>query len=115
MRQKKSRSGLKMILLNFVSCIKTESIKELLLYPFVKRINNKLKIIYEPEVDVLSWELSKKPIDYAEEVDNMIVHFSKKGEPVFVEILGASKFLSKARGIVEDSMRAFSRGAAMAR
>lgn len=76
---------------------------------------HKAKIVYEPEADVLSWELSKKPIEYAEEVDNMIVHFSKDNTPVFVEILGASKFVSKARSIVEDGARAFSRGVAMAR
>ena len=37
-----------------------------------------IKMNYEPESDVLSWQASKQPIDYAEEFDNVVVHFSKK-------------------------------------
>lgn len=62
---------------------------------------NNVKISYEPEADVLAWELSKEPIDFAEEAGNMIIHFSKEKEPVYVEILEASKFLNKAEKLVE--------------
>ena len=55
----------------------------------------KVKISYEPEADVLMWETGKQPIDYAEEIGNMVVHFDKKNSPVLVEILEASKFLNK--------------------
>ncbi len=51
------------------------------------------KISYEKEADVLRIELAKTPIDYATELGPLIVHFSKKGLPVYVEILQASKFL----------------------
>ena len=61
-----------------------------------------IKMIYEPESDVLSWEASKQPIDYAEEFDNVVVHFSKKNTPVLMEILEASKFLSKAKKLVNS-------------
>ncbi len=59
-----------------------------------------IKMTYEPESDVLSWEANKQAIDYAEEFDNVVVHFSKKNVPVLMEILEASKFLSKAKKLV---------------
>lgn len=54
----------------------------------------KTNVSYEPEADVLSWEVSRKPIDYAQEAGNMIVHFSKDHVPVFIELLEASKFFT---------------------
>ncbi len=48
---------------------------------------------YSRDVDVLLVELSGKPIDYAEEEGQIIVHFSKEGEPVLLEILDARNFL----------------------
>lgn len=62
---------------------------------------NKIKISYDPDADVLSWETSKRrKIDYASEMGNMIVHFTKNNLPVSVEILEASKFLkNNARNI----------------
>lgn len=59
-----------------------------------------IKMSYEPEADVLSWETGKQSIDYAQEFGNVIVHFSKKNTPVLMEILEASKFLSKAKKLV---------------
>ena len=50
-------------------------------------ISETIKMTYEPESDVLSWETSKQPIDYAEEFDNVVVHFSKKNKLVLMEIL----------------------------
>ena len=41
-------------------------------------------------------ELNKKPIDYAEQSGNLIVHFSPKREAVLLEILDASNFLRAA-------------------
>lgn len=58
--------------------------------------NNESKISYESEADVLSYELTSQPIDYAKEVGDIVVHFSKDDTPVLVEILEASKFLRKA-------------------
>jgi len=58
---------------------------------------------YEPESDVLSWEANKQAIDYAEEFDNVVVHFSKKNKPVLMEILDASKFLHQAEKLVGAS------------
>lgn len=58
--------------------------------------NNQPKIRYEPEADVLTYEISGQPIDYAKEVGNFVVHFTKNNMPVLVEILEATKFLRKA-------------------
>lgn len=60
----------------------------------------RIKMSYEPEADVLAWEISKRPIDYAQEIDNVVIHFDKKNSPVLMEILEASKFLMKAKKLV---------------
>ena len=55
----------------------------------------KPKISYEPEADVLRVEISRKPIDYASELGNIVVHFSSQNTPVYLEILEASKFIEE--------------------
>ncbi len=62
---------------------------------------NKVKISYEPEADVLIWEITDKPIDFAKEVGNVVVHFTKNNMPVLIEVLEASKFLAKAKSLVQ--------------
>jgi uncharacterized protein YuzE len=62
---------------------------------------NKAKISYEPEADVLMWEITDKPIDFAKEIGNVVVHFAKNNLPVLIEILEASKFLNKAKSLIE--------------
>jgi len=58
---------------------------------------NKSKVIYEPEDDVLNIWLSRKPVDYAEDEKGVITHYTKKGEPVYIEILFASKLLKNKK------------------
>lgn len=58
--------------------------------------NNQPRINYEPEADVLTYEITNQPIDHAKEIGNIIVHFTKNNAPVLVEILEATKFLRKA-------------------
>lgn len=55
-----------------------------------------MKLKYNKEDDVLMVELNDKPIDYAEQSGDLIVHFSPKREAVLLEILDASQFLKKA-------------------
>lgn len=58
-------------------------------------------ISYEQEADVLMWELdAKKPIDFAEELGNVVVHFDKYNTPVLIEILEASRFLKTAKNLI---------------
>lgn len=61
------------------------------------------KIRYSKDVDALLIELSDKPIDHAEEEGQMIIHFSKEGEPVLLEILEAKDFiLGSLSSLVKD-------------
>ncbi len=62
-----------------------------------------MKISYNREHDILMYEVSSEPIDYAEEVSPIIVHFSKKGRPVLMEILDASEFLAVTTKITMKS------------
>lgn len=55
-----------------------------------------MKISYNREQDILMYEVSEESIDYAEEMDSMIVHFTKDGKPVLLEILDASEFLAQS-------------------
>jgi hypothetical protein len=75
----------------------------------------KVKISYEPEADILAWETGREPIDYAQEIGNMIVHFDKKNNPVLVEILEASKFLNQAKKLVYKNPHKISGVLALAR
>ncbi len=61
------------------------------------------RIKYSKDVDALLIELSDKKIDYAEEEGQMIIHFSKAGEPVLLEILNAKDFiLSSLSSLVKE-------------
>ena len=55
-----------------------------------------MRIGYDREKDILLIEVSRKPVDYAEELGPFIIHFSKQGHPVLLEVLDASDFLSAA-------------------
>lgn len=54
----------------------------------------KRKIYYEPEDDVLNIWISDKQYDHAEDQDGVIIHYTKDKEPVYIEILDASRFLN---------------------
>ena len=64
--------------------------------------NNDIKIKYDLEADVLSWEISKKAkIDYASEMGNIIVHFTENHLPVLIEVLEASKIIKQSEKTLE--------------
>lgn len=62
---------------------------------------NRVKISYEPEADVLMWEITDKPINYAKEIGDVVIHFTKNNIPVLIEILEASKFLARVKNLVQ--------------
>lgn len=66
--------------------------------------DKKPKMSYEPEADVLRVETSTQPIDYASEVGNVIVHFSRYGKPVYFEILEAKKFVKNASSLLSSKI-----------
>ena len=52
------------------------------------------KIRYHEDADVLTLVLKDEGrLSHAEEVGDIIVHFDKNGEPLFLEILRASKIV----------------------
>ncbi len=62
-----------------------------------RSFSRKNKIIYEPEDDVLNIWLSDKPYDYGEDDGNLVItHYTKSGEPVYIEVLFASRFFKNA-------------------
>jgi len=66
--------------------------------------NKEVKIKYDPEADVLSWEISKTAkIDYASEMGDVVIHFSKNNLPVLVEILRASNLVAKSEKTIEKA------------
>ena len=62
-----------------------------------------MKVRYSRGEDVLLLELSEERVDYAEETGPVIVHFTKDGRPVILEILDASEFITE---ISKAAMRA---------
>jgi uncharacterized protein YuzE len=52
-------------------------------------------MLYDPEANILSWEIAKGKIDHVREVGNFIVHVSAAGKPILIEMLDASKFIGQ--------------------
>jgi hypothetical protein len=65
-----------------------------------------MKIKHSRDVDILLVELAPGPVDYAEETDGVITHFSADGKPLVLEIQGATEFLlsSLASLLKEDEV-----------
>lgn len=61
-----------------------------------------MKMRYDQKDDILMVELSKDKIDFAEQSDNFIVHFSVKKEPVLLEVLDATKFLTQTQKAIQE-------------
>jgi len=64
---------------------------------------------YDPESDVLAWEISDKPIAYAKEVGTMIVHFTSGHAPVLIEVLEASKLVPDPEKLLKENTLPFPR------
>lgn len=50
---------------------------------------------YDPEANIISWEVSKGEISHAREFGNFIIHLSSLGKPILIEILEASNFIGQ--------------------
>jgi uncharacterized protein YuzE len=53
------------------------------------------KIRYSKDVDALLIELSQQPIAYAEEQEQVILHFAEDGTLVLIEVLDVKEVLSE--------------------
>ena len=54
-----------------------------------------MKYRYDAETDILMIELGKGKPDFGEQNENIITHYNKKGLPLEIEILEASKTVGK--------------------
>lgn len=64
------------------------------------------KITYDADADVLSMESTTRTvIDHAEEMGDLVVHFSKRNKPVLVEILEASKLFKRQPKALRTEIR----------
>lgn len=52
-------------------------------------------MIYDPEANLISIEVARGRIHHAREFGNFIIHLSKSGKPLLVEILDASKLVGQ--------------------
>jgi uncharacterized protein YuzE len=52
-------------------------------------------MFYDPEANIICWEIAKGKISHAREFGNFIIHLSGSGKPILVEILEASKFIGQ--------------------
>lgn len=52
-----------------------------------------MKVKYYENADLLSLRISNKPYYDATKSGDVIVHYTKNGKPVLIEILNAAKFL----------------------
>lgn len=61
------------------------------------------KFIYEKEDDVLNIWFSEEKLDDAYQQGDVIIHVSENKEPIYIEILDASKFLqAQAKSLPKD-------------
>lgn len=64
---------------------------------------------YSKDVDILTVKISDEPVDYAEEAGQVIIHFSKDGKPVLLEIQDAKEFvLESLHTLFSETEAAFS-------
>lgn len=67
------------------------------------KAQNKAKISYSPDVDILMIQLSDKKIDDSYDTDQMIVQVDKDGQPVLLEIFNGKKFIKDfAKAVPKD-------------
>lgn len=52
-------------------------------------------MLYDPESNILSWEVAQGEITHAREFGGFIIHLSKANTPILIEILDASKFIGQ--------------------
>ena len=52
-------------------------------------------MLYDPEANIISWEIGKGKITHTSEFGNFIIHLSVAKKPILIEILDASKFIGQ--------------------
>jgi uncharacterized protein YuzE len=65
-----------------------------------------MKASYDRDSDALFIHLGKGKVDYAEERGPFIIHFTRRGKPLLLEILDASEVLSNLTKVTMRSKKA---------
>lgn len=66
---------------------------------------DKTKVTYDADADVVSFEVAPKAkIDYASEVGDFVVHFTKQNKPVLVELLNATGTLNRTVKLMDKAV-----------
>jgi len=61
-------------------------------------------MLYDLEANILCWELAKDSIYTTKEFGNFIIHLSKVGKPVLIEVLDASKFIGQFNSLQKKGL-----------
>lgn len=69
----------------------------------MKKERKESGVTYDPESDVLAWEITDKPIAYGKEIGTMVVHFTSGHAPVLIEVLEASKLVPNPEKFLKES------------
>lgn len=65
-----------------------------------------MKASYDRNADALLIHVGKGKVDYAEEMGPFVIHFTKRGKPLLIEILDASEILSSLTRVTMRSKEA---------
>lgn len=75
----------------------------------MKKERKESGVAYDPESDVLAWEISDKPIAYAKEIGTVIVHFTNGHAPALIEVLEASRLVPNPEKLLKENVFPFPR------
>jgi hypothetical protein len=56
-----------------------------------------MQVSYDPESNVLTFELAHGEISYAKEINGTIMHFTGTHVPILLEVLEAGNFITKLK------------------
>lgn len=62
-------------------------------------------MLYDPEANIISWEVAKGKISHTREFGNFIIHLSASSKPILIEILDASKFVGQFDKIIPEMQK----------
>lgn len=65
-----------------------------------------MKASYDRDADALLIHVGRGRVDHAEEMGPFVIHFTKRGKPLLIEILDASEVLSNLARVTMRSKKA---------
>lgn len=64
-----------------------------------------MNLKYYDKDGILVIKTANEPYDHAEMASNIVVHYTKSGKPVRIEILEASKFFAKEDKVIPKEIK----------